>query len=323
MRLRVRKMEPKDVKNCAALVAAHPEERRRYGSFLTPLASAWMKLLPTDGLNTTVVESSDGNILETVAVGVSAFIDDELLCELKTLPRAWIGPVLTERANGTNRPILTAGQIGEANSNSGLNLAIWTGVVSRSHADPSIDVELFRGFFDRHVGYRIKEILCQPLDIQQIVATFQAGLFWLSEKGEYVDGRFLQIETLPAEPFLIGGDREAAKRAFGSWFSGLLLSHQEVRMYLRPGEQRLLLAALQGLTDEELAQELGISLSAVKKTWRAIYDRTGSIWNGDVLDDRAEEADGKRGKEKKQHLLTYLRAHMEELRPVLLPRAVT
>jgi hypothetical protein len=29
------------------------------------------------------------------------------------------------------------------------------------------------------------------------------------------------------------------------------------------------------------------------------------------------EGDRKRGKERKQHVLTYLRVHMEELRPVL------
>ena len=31
--------------------------------------------------------------------------------------------------------------------------------------------------------------------------------------------------------------------------------------------------ALRGLTDEDLADDLGISQSAVKKTWRTLYDR--------------------------------------------------
>jgi len=41
-------------------------------------------------------------------------------------------------------------------------------------------------------------------------------------------------------------------------------------------EQRLLISALAGGTDEELSDELGISLSTVKKTWRLIYDRVAA-----------------------------------------------
>lgn len=319
MQLRIREMGPEDVDRCVSLVAMHPEERRRYGPLLPCLPLAWMKLLATGCLNTTVVDSPDKGAVTTLAVGASAFIDDKLLSELKTLPRVWIGPTLTRRIESLGEPFLTAQQIREANSGSGLNLAIWTGVVSVDHLDTVIDMELFRGFFDRHVGYQIKEIICQPLDLQQIVATIKAGLSWLSEAGEYVEERFPPHETMPEEPFVVGGDRESAKRAFGSWFSGLLLAHRPVRMYLRPGEQRMLCVALNGLTDEELAAELGLSLSTVKKTWREVYERTADIWGGELPSSTMEntETDGKRGKEKKQHLLTYLRAHMEELRPVL------
>jgi hypothetical protein len=312
-------MEPEDIEICASLVLTHPEERRRYGALSANLPSAWAKLLPTGSLNTTILESSNAGAFETAAVGVSAFIDEKLLRELKTVPRAWIGPTLTQRVRDMSGSILDAGQIREGNSNSGLNLAIWTGVVSPFSIDPMMDLELFRGFFDRHLGYQIKEIICQPPSVEQICATFRAGLFWLSEAGEYIDGRLQPAGTILEEPFLIGGDREAATRTFGSWFSGLLLAHNQVRLYLRPAEQRLLLAALRGLTDEELAAELGIPLSAVKKTWREIYLRTGNHWNGCVPEGKAEDGNGKRGREKKQHLLSYLRAHMEELRPVLPP----
>jgi DNA-binding CsgD family transcriptional regulator len=183
-----------------------------------------------------------------------------------------------------------------------------------------VHVELFRGFFDTHLGYQIKEIVCQPLDSPQILASFEAGLFWFSEEGIYVDGRSLRTGKLSDGPFLMGGDRETASRAFGSWFSGLLLSHTPARLYFRPTEQRLLAAALRGLTDEELAAELGVSLAAVKKTWRMIYERTLSILRHDAPDNVESAVFGKRGKEKKQHLLTYLREHMEELRPALPPR---
>jgi len=58
--------------------------------------------------------------------------------------------------------------------------------------------------------------------------------------------------------------------------------------------QRLLVAALRGLTDDELSDDLMVSHSAVKNAWRSIYAR---------------------GKQKRQRLLAYLRERPEELRP--------
>jgi hypothetical protein len=67
--------------------------------------------------------------------------------------------------------------------------------------------------------------------------------------------------------------------------------------------------------DRQLADELGISISAVKKAWRAVYDRAAAILS-DASDHRSQD-DTKRGREKKNRLLAYLREHGEELRPVL------
>jgi hypothetical protein len=126
------------------------------------------------------------------------------------------------------------------------------------------------------------------------------------------------LDPLLDTPSIIGGDRESANQAFGSWFSALF-SPYKAHIYFRPAEQRLLLAALEGLTDEELAVELGISLSAVKKTWLMIHERTRCAWRQTLPQTRDDDANRRRGKERKQHLLSYLRGHMEELRPIMPP----
>jgi hypothetical protein len=75
--------------------------------------------------------------------------------------------------------------------------------------------------------------------------------------------------------------------------------------------------ALDGGTDKELADELGISLSAVKKTWRMIYDRVAACQPELIpSNSQADAWTQDRGKQKKQRLLAYLREHPEELRPV-------
>ena len=73
----------------------------------------------------------------------------------------------------------------------------------------------------------------------------------------------------------------------------------------------------QGGTDEELSGELGISLSTVKKTWRSIYDRVAACLPELIPSNSQPNGDAsKRGRDKKQHLIAYLREHPEELRPV-------
>jgi hypothetical protein len=100
-----------------------------------------------------------------------------------------------------------------------------------------------------------------------------------------------------------------------SWTFPLFV-YQPPQCGFNRSEQRLLLSALGGGTDEELAGALQISVSAVKKTWRSIYERVGACLPQLLPHPAMDVESGERGREKKQHLLAYLREHPEELRPV-------
>jgi len=82
-----------------------------------------------------------------------------------------------------------------------------------------------------------------------------------------------------------------------------------------PSEQRVLVHALLNQSDAEVARRLGLSLDAVKKTWRRIYDRVSLRVPYLVADER--KSDGGRSSEKRRHVLEYLRAHPEEVRPII------
>ena len=114
---------------------------------------------------------------------------------------------------------------------------------------------------------------------------------------------------------MFGLTRELALKRM-SWISSLFF-YVTPRIGFAPNEQRMLLAALRGGTDEELSDELAISLSAVKKAWRSVYERAKKALPGSVLndDETPGREEGDRGKQKKQRLLNYLRAHPEALRP--------
>jgi len=110
--------------------------------------------------------------------------------------------------------------------------------------------------------------------------------------------------------------RNLALRIGGSWLGSLFL-YAAPQFCFNRSEQRQLTLALDGGTDDELSDELGISLFAVKKTWGVIYNRVAA--SQPELIPSNEQADAliqDRGKQKKQRLLAYLRKHPEELRPV-------
>ena len=68
-------------------------------------------------------------------------------------------------------------------------------------------------------------------------------------------------------------------------------------------------------TDAQIAVQLGVSLDAVKKSWRSIYQRIDDLAPRMFGDAAMPPHDGHRSVEKRRHLLEYLRTHLEELRP--------
>jgi hypothetical protein len=80
-------------------------------------------------------------------------------------------------------------------------------------------------------------------------------------------------------------------------------------------EQRLLVLALDGNTDESIARLTNTSLTSVKKRFRGVYEKVRDAttdWETPLC---SETLDGVRGIEMRRHLLRYLADHPEELRP--------
>lgn len=91
---------------------------------------------------------------------------------------------------------------------------------------------------------------------------------------------------------------------------------QPPRFFFTLPEQELLLWAMGGDTDEEVAGQMSVALITVKKRWEGIYDRVEDAAPGLLSPAESSLAAHKRGSEKKRRLLAYLRHHMEELRPL-------
>jgi hypothetical protein len=142
------------------------------------------------------------------------------------------------------------------------------------------------------------------------------ALYFDPFQGSYGSFPEIHAHNFLDEPRNVGMTRDLVITRGGSWVFSLF-RYTQPRLSLSPSEQRLLHSALSGGTDEELSDMLAISLFAVKKSWRAIYERM-AVRLPELVPDRSE-IDGRtpsRGKQKKQRLLAYLREHPEELRPV-------
>lgn len=311
-----RPMRPKDVRECVEIVAASPIQAPRYGTSIRDLPTVWQGLLGQEAFRAFVFEETQDHLKPTkVGVGVSTCISDDFLQYIKTPPFFWVYPELIRRIASGKSPLLSDKQTREANANGGLNLLVWEGAVRIEYENrPEVVTKVFSAFLEQHRGFLIKELISHGNSIERLEAILRTGGRLLNEHGEYVDQLQKPLREIFELPHYAGLTREVALSRLGSWV-GVLFMHEPARFGFRPSEQRLLLTALGGGTDSELSDELGISLSAVKKTWLLIYDRVSSHLPGFSSNHDHLEGETERGKEKRRRLLAYLREHPEELRP--------
>jgi hypothetical protein len=309
-------LRPKDVADCVAIVAGHAPLVARYGNDLSSLRPVWLSLLGREAFRAYVYKDVEDSGSRVVGVGCSAAVCSDFLREAKTPPFFWIGAELTRRVRDGHSPLLTDKQVREANSKGGVNLVIWEGA---SHVKEGHRVDLLNSFLgtfiELHRGFLLNEIVANGFTTAVLAAVLRAGYLLVNAEGEYTDTIDGSIHDVIGEPHAVGLTRELAPTRAGTWASSLFV-YQAPIFGFSASEQRLLLAALRGGTDEDLSDELGISLSAVKKAWQSIYERVSACDPELAPAPHLSEAGAfERGKMKKQRLIAYLHDHPEELRP--------
>jgi DNA-binding CsgD family transcriptional regulator len=298
------------------IVSGHPVVGPRYGSAIDDLREVWLSQLGREAFRASVFEDSEDSHIRIVGSGVSAFVSDEFLLALKTPPFRWLGPELIKRLMDGASPLLSDKQVREANATGGLNLVTWEGALRPQYLDRvEANAAIFAAFVELHRGFLLKELIANATTPQTLEGALRSGGLLVDANGQYTDRIEKPLHEVLAEPHYLGLTRDLALCRFGTWI-GSLFVYQAPQFGFRRSEQRLLLAALRGGTDQQLAKELAISLSAVKKAWLSIYARVSAHFPELVPgSSQGEEFTPERGKEKKQRLLAYLREHPEELRP--------
>ena len=321
MAIRYRSMRPEDVSKCVAGITAHPVLGPRYGSAIEHLPPAIRSVFGLDSFTAAVFEEFQGSTTRFLGAGLSMFVSDDFLREFKTTPRFWLGPELAKRIAGGKSPLLSDAAVRDTNSTVGLNVVVWHNTVYPDdliRAD--VGTQVMVAFEELYRGFQLRELLTQADCVEHVHAMRTAGgLYFHRADNRYGDFPVVTTQNFASEPRNCGMSRDLAlsNGRGASWGGSLFVRYSPPQFCFNRSEQRLLSSAFAGGTDEELREELKISLSAVKKTWRMIYERVAACRPELApTNSPSEEWTQDRGKQKKQRLLAYLREHPEELRPV-------
>jgi hypothetical protein len=297
--------------------AAHLIQQAVLGSELSPARAVeeFRRLLAAGSMMGVLIDAAAPSGPERVlGVGGAAFVATDFVTAQRAHPR----PGLMERVVRsalTDRPVaLNRREIEAGNAAAGLCL-----VVLLHHwvdAEPDavkMDIRrrLMIAFLDDIRGYRLIEILTEVRTEE--VAWGLAGGFRL--RTDYSDS--YGEHTSPAlRRCLMGVSRAEALSAEGSTVS-MMFNYTPPRFAFTASQRRLLAHALQHKTDAQIAAALGVSLSAVKKTWAAIFERASGYLDATRPERSAGAQPGRatRGAQKRHTLLTYLQEHPEEMRP--------
>jgi DNA-binding NarL/FixJ family response regulator len=310
-------MTLQDIDSCVEMVAAQPDFRLQYGEQREPLTKALRGLVGSEGFRAYVFEENRPSGNYHLGVGAFVFLTDEFTAEAKKAPFFWVGAELVRRLLLGERPFLSDDEVRIQNSREGLTIFAWP-LGFRTEDSERVEFlnYLLGSFIELVRGYKLKEYIGQTTDVEAVRASLKSGVVLLTKDGCLRELPSEGANELLRSPTLISILREQALQQVGSWSTAIFIYTPPVVGFSR-SEQRLLLAALQGGTEFEMAQELEISISAVKKCWRSIYDRVRASGIGILPEDTNSDVQSvERGKEKKQLLLAYLREHQEELRPI-------
>ncbi len=319
MILSLRPMQAEDVPQCVEIIANNPTLGPRYASVMEVLPRALIHLLATEAHQSRVLLAGEGADAPVCVVGISAFVRDDFIDDLKKPPHFWIGAELTKRIVSGQSPLLSERELRHANSRGGLNMVLFESCIRPGY---EVNGELLRhnmsAFIEGHRGYLWKEIVSPQHENQDhlLFVLRTGGRLWDPNAACYRSTPEKDIPEMIRRPHVVGVRRDMNRVEWaGSWVGALFDYHPPV-LGFSPSEQRLLTCAITGTTDEQLAAILGISLSAVKKIWISIHhrveDRMPSLLSRPSPS--GTSANG-RGKEKRRSLLSWLRDHPEELRP--------
>jgi DNA-binding CsgD family transcriptional regulator len=164
-------------------------------------------------------------------------------------------------------------------------------------------------------GQRIHYYITEVYDLVMRERFSSHGLKVLSDYSSYKGDNEYMLLPVKERPCLMFADfKQAAEdlRIQGSSIGRAAVAGQP-RYGFSGGEQELLKIALEGLTDQAIAEKLGLTLVAIKKRWEGIYEKVNEKQYQQAAEkNEDDDANFKLGRRQVLHMMTE---HPEEFRP--------
>ena len=282
-----------------------PRDRER-------LIALWTELMDTESCRTVGVDDRR-RPPETRLVGfglsvyASQAFTDKILAGRPLLSRAFL-----EEWEAGRRPYLTTKEVADANAGDGLNLLVlhygWCKDVPPEEM-MQIQVVQTERFIHEHTGYLTKEYIHEVFGAQ--LREFMLGSGMLLHNDHRADTWRSELTSVTEDdwPYLFAFGSEASRA--GTLTSMFRSKGARPRFGFSPGEQRMLLLALEGRSDEELATALDLSAWTIKKRWQSVYTKIDAVDPSVVASPQQDD----KNRQRRRFLLAHLREHLEELRP--------
>jgi hypothetical protein len=238
--------------------------------------------------------------LEPKMLGGISFIEPEYVNEARrtasTLPNTVFRAVLENRT-----PFLTPRQIGRRNAQGQLHLMNFMGNIRAIDLRDSELANFYEvcnlGYHFLHFGYSYRAMWAEVWPPHHVQELQDLGM-GIDRELKLPGGQTSMLLCLTREAALANPYARRSSYFFPPaplfQFSG--------------GEQSMLELTLLDLSDDEIAEKLNVSKDAIKKRWRSVHCKVEA--ENPYLLARVQSATGLR-----KALLSYLRIHLEELRP--------
>ncbi len=241
------------------------------------------------------------------AVGASAFVTDDAIAEFLSGERPMGAlDMLLKAGRGEGGILARESDIAAGNAGAGLNLLV-IGFAHRyeNPEDPRCRALLARAighFVEAHSGFLLRQAAREdPEPIATVLIS--SGM------------REIRRYRLGDLEFAVTHRRrDDALPIFPDSITAQIFAHAPPIIRFSSAQRALLELASEGLTDEDIASAMAISINTVKRTWKLIYERVEERAPQVIGVRQAGPSQG-RGAERRRHLLSYLKQHPQELRP--------
>ena len=247
-----------------------------------------------------------------LGVAASVFVKRSFAKRERQSPEPGLNARIIASIDSGQPVVLSLPELAADNRDGVLNLVVlyshWHLGVTQEQRD-MVKMLIGVSYLELHGGYRLEQIVTEivgpcsreyvsNLPSWKVVTTFD-NFFAGQRSSAYERERALGVVT-----------KETSMAEAGTVAMSTFL-HKDPTLGLTDADQTLLLAALRYLSDDEIAEELGISKAAVRWRWAQLFQRV-SLVRPDLI---GPSNGDRRGEGKRSRILGFVRTRPEELRP--------